>query len=200
MENPAKELYSPASGVGTNAAKRVIVALVADKETIQRKRERLAAETYECFWNICPELTVRWKRAMLTLPPSVLQDLAAEIEHLEAVTNWANQQLHAALAAGGEPPEDLLNRALASTENLSEAADTDDAVARRAVERLETLGRSRTASQEAAALKFLCQSARLGWLRAQPIPTADHPPLSRGCAPQRQDLAPCCRCRQADHL
>jgi hypothetical protein len=92
---------------------------------------------------------------MLTLPPSVLQDLAAEIKHLEAVTNWANQQLHAALAAGGEPPEDLLNRALASTENLSEAADTDDAVARRAVERLETLGRSRTASQEAAALKFL---------------------------------------------
>ena len=198
MENPAKELYSPASGVGTNAAKRVIVALVADKETIQRKRERLAAETYEYFWNICPELTVRWKRAMLTLPPSVLQDLAAEIKHLEAVTNWANQQLHAALAAGGEPPEDLLNRALASTENLSEVADTDDAVARRAVERLETLGRSRTASQEAAALKFLCQSARLGWLGAQSIPTADHPPLSRGCAPQRADLAP--GCQQADRL
>jgi hypothetical protein len=87
MENPAEELYSPASGVGTNAAKRVIVALVADKETIQRKRERLAAETYEYFWNICPEVTARWKRAMLTLPPSVLQDLAAEIKHLEAVTN-----------------------------------------------------------------------------------------------------------------
>jgi hypothetical protein len=87
MENPAKELYSTASGVGTNAAKRVIVALVADKETIQRKRERLAAETYEYFWNICPEVTARWKRAMLTLPPSVLQDLAAEIKHLEAVTN-----------------------------------------------------------------------------------------------------------------
>jgi hypothetical protein len=55
MENPAKELYSPASGVRTNAAKRVIGALVADKETIQRKRERLAAETYEYFWNICPD-------------------------------------------------------------------------------------------------------------------------------------------------
>src|ERR1700687_63306 len=103
MENPADELYSPASGVGTNAANRVLAALVADKETIQRKRERLAAETYEYFWNICQELTVRWKRAMLTLPPSVLQDLAAEIKHLEAVTNWANQQLHAALAAQSRP-------------------------------------------------------------------------------------------------
>jgi hypothetical protein len=77
--------------VGTNAAKRVIVALVADKETIQRKRERLAAETYEYFWNICPELTEQWKQAMLTLPPSVLQDLSVEMKNLEAVTKWACQ-------------------------------------------------------------------------------------------------------------
>jgi hypothetical protein len=35
-----------------------------------------------------------------------------------------NQQLHAALGAGGDPAEDLLDRALASMENLSEAADT----------------------------------------------------------------------------
>ena len=61
---------------------------------------------------------------MLTLSPSVLQDLAVEIEKLESVTNWANQQLHAALGAGGEPPEDHLDRALASMENLREAADT----------------------------------------------------------------------------
>jgi hypothetical protein len=54
MENPAEELYSPASSVGTNAAKRVIVALMADKETIQRKRERLAAETYEYFLEYLP--------------------------------------------------------------------------------------------------------------------------------------------------
>ena len=78
---------------------------MADDDAIQRKRERLAAETYEYFWNICPELTARWKRAMLTLPPSVLQDLSVEIKNLEAVTNWANQQLHAALGAGGEPPK-----------------------------------------------------------------------------------------------
>jgi hypothetical protein len=96
---------------------------MVEEDAIQRKRERLAAETYEYFWNVCPELTARWKRAMLTLPPSVLQDLAVEIQHLENVTNWANQQLHAALGAGGDPTEDLLDRALASMENLSEAAD-----------------------------------------------------------------------------
>ena len=101
---------------------------MADEETIQRKRERLAAETYEYFWNICPELTEQWKQAMLTLPPSVLRDLAVEIQHFEAVTNAANQQLSAAAhpgaIAGGEPVEDLLDRALASMENLREAADT----------------------------------------------------------------------------
>jgi hypothetical protein len=46
------------------------------------------------------------------------------MKNLEAVTNWANQQLQAALGAGVEPPEDLLDRALASMENLREAADT----------------------------------------------------------------------------
>jgi hypothetical protein len=109
-------------------AQSVIVSLVADQETIRRKRERLAAEMHEYFWNVCPELTARWKQAMLTLPPSVLQDLAVEIKNLEAVTNAANQQLsaaaHAEALAGGVPAEDLLDRALASMENLSEAADT----------------------------------------------------------------------------
>ena len=65
---------------------------------------------------------------MLTLLASVLQDLAVEIKNLEAVTNWANQQLSAAAragaSAGGMPPEDLLDRALASMGHLSEAADT----------------------------------------------------------------------------
>jgi hypothetical protein len=97
---------------------------VADEETIQRKRERLIVEMHEYFWNVCPELTARWKQAMLTLPPSVLQDLTVEIKNLEAVTKWANQQLRAALGTGGEPAEDLLDRALASMENLTDAADT----------------------------------------------------------------------------
>ena len=56
---------------------------MADEEAIQRKRERLAAETHEYFWNVCPELTARWKQAMLTLSPSVLQDLAVELQGLE---------------------------------------------------------------------------------------------------------------------
>jgi hypothetical protein len=101
---------------------------MADEETLLHKRERLADETYEYFWNVCPELTARWKQAMFTLPPSVLRDLAVEIQHLEAITNAANQQLSAAARAGalagGMPPKDLLDRALASMENLSEAADT----------------------------------------------------------------------------
>jgi hypothetical protein len=81
-------------------AQSVIVSLVADQETSRRKRERLAAEMHEYFWNVCPELTARWKQAMLTLPPSVLQDLAVEKQHLEDFTNWANQQLHAVLRSG----------------------------------------------------------------------------------------------------
>ena len=97
---------------------------MADEDAIQRKREWLAAETCKYFWNVCPELTARWKQAMLTLPPSVLRDLAVEIKNLEAVTKWTNQQLHAALGTGGEPAEDLLDGALASMENLSETADT----------------------------------------------------------------------------
>lgn len=53
-----------------------------DDDAIQRKRYRLAAETYEYFWNVCPVLTAQWKRAMLTLPPSILKDLAVEIKTL----------------------------------------------------------------------------------------------------------------------
>jgi hypothetical protein len=103
---------------------------MADEETLLllRKRKRLAEETYEYFWNVYPELTAQWKQAMFTLPPSVLRDLAVEIQHLEAITNAANQQLSAAARAGaladGMPPQDLLDRALASMENLREAADT----------------------------------------------------------------------------
>jgi hypothetical protein len=100
---------------------------MADEEAIQRKRERLAAETHEYFWNVCRELTARWKQAMLTLSPSVLQDLGVEVQHLEAVTKTANRYLHSAhveAEAGDVPVEDLLDRALASMELLSEAADT----------------------------------------------------------------------------
>jgi hypothetical protein len=100
---------------------------MADEDAIQRKHKLLAAETYEYFWNVCPELTARWKQAMLTLRPGV-RDLAVEMQQLEAVANAANQQLSAAVRAGasvgGFPPEALLDRALSSMENLREAADT----------------------------------------------------------------------------
>src|SRR5436305_662674 len=100
---------------------------MADEEAIQRKRERLAAEKHVYFWNVCPELTERWKQAMLTLSPSILQDLGVEAHHLEAVTNTANRYLHAAheeAEAGQVPVEDLLDRALASMEHLREAVET----------------------------------------------------------------------------
>ena len=100
---------------------------MVDEEAIQRKRERLAAETHEYFWNVCPELTTRWKQAMLTLPPSVLRDVAVELRGLELATNRASQELskaHVGAEAGKVPVEELLDRALASMEHLREAVDT----------------------------------------------------------------------------
>jgi hypothetical protein len=79
------------------------------------------------FWHTCPALTERWRQAIFTLPPSVLQELAIEVQHLEAVTKLTNQELHAArlgAIADGDLVEVLLDRALASMELLNEAADT----------------------------------------------------------------------------
>jgi hypothetical protein len=95
--------------------KSAIVTLMGDEEGVQRKHKLLAAETNDYFWHTCPELTERWRQAMLTLPPSVLRDLAVELQGLEAVTNRANQELQAAYIGaieGGEPIEnlDLLQR------------------------------------------------------------------------------------------
>ncbi len=107
--------------------KSVTIALVADEEAIQLKRERLAIETQEYFWHTCPELTARWKAAMLRLPSSVLSDLAIELQGLELVTKRASLELgkaHAAAMDDDVPVEDLLDRALASMVHLSEAADT----------------------------------------------------------------------------
>ena len=100
---------------------------MADEEAIQRKRERLTAETHEYFWNVCPELTARWKEAMLRLPSSVLSDLVIELQGLEFVTKRTNLELSNASVGGMDgdvPVEDLLDRALASMEHLREAADT----------------------------------------------------------------------------
>jgi hypothetical protein len=100
---------------------------MADEDEIQRKRDRLAAETSDYFWHTCPELTARWRQAMLTLPPSVLRDLAVEIQHLEAVHQRGEPTAQCRGSPrsgwGGEPVEGLLDRALASMENLREAAE-----------------------------------------------------------------------------
>ena len=53
---------------------------MADEEAIQLKREPLAAETYEYFWYICPELTARWKQTMLTLPDCAERSVATLAE------------------------------------------------------------------------------------------------------------------------
>jgi hypothetical protein len=100
---------------------------MADEEGMQRKHKLLAAETNDYFCHTYPELTERWRQAMLTQPPSVLRDLSVELLGLESVTNRVNQELQAAhigAIEGGEPIENLLDRALASMENLSEAAET----------------------------------------------------------------------------
>jgi hypothetical protein len=62
---------------------------------------------------------------MLGLPPSVLHDLAGQLDELEAITNQTNQELRAAfaIAGAGESAEQLLNRALASMEKLTEVAE-----------------------------------------------------------------------------
>jgi hypothetical protein len=59
---------------------------------------------------------------MLGLPPSVLHDLAGQLDELEAITNQTNQELRAAFATAGAG-EQLLNRALASMEKLTEVAE-----------------------------------------------------------------------------
>jgi hypothetical protein len=38
---------------------------MAGEEAIRRKHDLLAAEMHHYFWDICPELTARWKEAML---------------------------------------------------------------------------------------------------------------------------------------
>jgi hypothetical protein len=67
--------------------KSAIVTLMADEEGMQRKHKLLAAETNDYFCHTYPELTERWRQAMLTQPPSVLRDLSVELLGLESVTN-----------------------------------------------------------------------------------------------------------------
>jgi hypothetical protein len=99
---------------------------MADEEAIRRKHDLLAAEMRHYFWNICPELTARWKDAMLGLPPSVLRELAGRLQEFEDFTNQTNRELravHETDAEDRESVEQLLDRALASLEHLGEVAN-----------------------------------------------------------------------------
>jgi hypothetical protein len=110
----------------THAVKSAIVALMADEEAIRRKHDLLAAAMHEYFWHTGAELTARWTKAMLGLPPSILRELAGRLQELEDVTNQTNRELKAAglaTAEGRESAEHLLNRALASMEHLTEVAE-----------------------------------------------------------------------------
>ncbi len=99
---------------------------MVDEEAIRRKRDLLAAEMHHYFWNICPELAARWKKAMLGLPAPVLRELAGRLQQLEDFTDQTNLELraaHDATAEGRGYAEELLDRALASLEHLGEIAE-----------------------------------------------------------------------------
>jgi F0F1-type ATP synthase membrane subunit b/b' len=66
------------------------------------------------------------KRLSLRGPPGAVLRLLGNLKELEAVTNKANRQVKAALAAAAErrgSAEPLLDRALATLEHLNEVAD-----------------------------------------------------------------------------
>jgi len=100
---------------------------MVNEEAIRRKRDLLATEMQRYFCDVCPDLASRWKEAMLELPPPVLQELAGQLQELEAITTQTNQEVRAALATAGKSAEQL-SRALASMEKLTEIAE---AMARR---------------------------------------------------------------------
>ena len=110
----------------TQTSKSAIVALMVDEEAIRRKHDLLATAMHYYFWHTGAELTARWTKAMLGLPPSVLRELAGQLQELEAVTNETNRELKAAglaTAEGRESAEHLLNRALALMDHLTEVAE-----------------------------------------------------------------------------
>jgi hypothetical protein len=63
---------------------------MADEEAV-RKYDLLATAMHVYFWHTGADLTARWKKAMLGLPPSVLRELAGRLQELEAVTNETNR-------------------------------------------------------------------------------------------------------------
>src|SRR5260221_4487048 len=73
--------------------KSAIVAFMVDEEAIRRKHDLLAAAMHDYFWHTGAELTARWTKAMLGLPPSILRELAGRLRALEDITNQTNREL-----------------------------------------------------------------------------------------------------------
>ena len=93
---------------------------------IDGKRNLLAEEMLRYFGETCPALAARCEVAIVGLPPLARREVVARLRTLRAVTNETNRELAASRVAvtTGQDPADLIDRALASIEHLSEVAET----------------------------------------------------------------------------
>jgi hypothetical protein len=107
----------------TQTVKSAIVTLMADEEAIQRKRDLLEIELQRYFGETCPTLAARWEVAIIGLAPPALRELVGRLQTFETLTEETSRQLKAAAFEDEESAEHLLDRALASMENLTEVAD-----------------------------------------------------------------------------
>jgi hypothetical protein len=78
------------------------------------------------FGETCPALAARCEVAIVGLPPLARREVVGRLRTLRAVTNETNRELAASRVAvtTGQDPADLIDRALASIEHLSEVAET----------------------------------------------------------------------------
>jgi hypothetical protein len=93
---------------------------------IDGKRNLLAEEMLRYFGETCPALAARCEVAIVGLPPLARREVVGRLRTLRAVTNETNRELAASRVAvtTGQDPADLIDRALASIEHLSEVAET----------------------------------------------------------------------------
>jgi hypothetical protein len=89
----------------------------------QAQGETHFGELYRYFGRVCQELTQKWGKAILKMPPSLLKELVGRLPRLEAVSHQMNQELKAAHLAPVKDPEfiePLLDQTLAALEHISE--------------------------------------------------------------------------------
>jgi hypothetical protein len=54
---------------------------------------------------VCPELTEKWAKAILKMPPSALKELVGRLQALEDISHQTNQELKAAQLVAVKDPE-----------------------------------------------------------------------------------------------